>query len=180
MKKIQIILGSTREGRNGEKVAQWFYSLAKQKNAVEFEMVDLRDWPIPFITNPNSPMTGQYDSDIVKQWSAKIDSADAFVFVVPEYNHGYSAVLKNALDVIYKEWNNKPAAFVSYGATSGGMRAVEQLRQVFVQLELMPIHDELNIPLVWQAFDENGQPVDPTMNQTADVMLEKLISVVNT
>lgn len=106
--------------------------------------------------SPMPPLTGQYPEGKVTEWAKKIASYDGFLIVTPEYNHGYPAVLKNALDQIYKEWNGKPVAFVGYGATSGGIRAIEQLRQVVIELRMIPFKDDVIIPYIWQAFDENG------------------------
>ena len=148
MKKLFIILGSTREGRQGEKVAQWAYGLACRQKEFETELIDLRDWPLPFFNSPISPsMAKEYDSEPARKWGAKIAEADGFVIVTPEYSHGYPAVLKNALDVIYKEWNHKPVAFVSYGWSASGARAVEQLINVVVDLKMIPIREQINISI---------------------------------
>ncbi len=175
MKKIKVILGSTREGRNGRRVADWFMSqTANFKDKLEFELVDLADWPIPFFDNPGSPAMGADPRGIVVDWSKKIAEADGIIIVTPEYNHGYPAVLKNALDVIYKEWNFKPVSFVSYGAVSGGIRSVEQLKQVALELKMIPMHEEVNIHFVWQAFAEDGSVVDKSLEQKAQALLETL------
>ena len=180
MKKIKVILGSSREGRNGKKVADWFMSQTeKYKEEMEFELLDLADWPIPFFNSPVSPAMGGEPTGLTKDWAEKIAEADGVIIVTPEYNHGYPAVLKNALDVIYKEWNYKPVSFVSYGAVSGGIRAVEQLKQVVLELKMYPMHEEVNIHYVWQAFDEDGRPVDESLNSKAKALLETLKSFLN-
>lgn len=115
MLKVAIILGSTRPGRNGEAVAKWVCDIAKKRTDAEFEYVDIKDYELPLLDEPNPASLGKYSKDHTKVWSAKIDSFDAFVFVTPEYNHGISGALKNAIDFLYKEWNNKVAGFVSYG-----------------------------------------------------------------
>lgn len=156
---IQIILGSTREQRQGEKVANWIYALASKQKDFNIELIDLKDWPLPFFNEALSPayLKGNYKEKLAKDWSKKIKKADAYIIVTPEYSHGYPAVLKNALDYLYEEWNNKPVAFVSYsGGPSAGIRAVEQLRQVVIELQMAPIREEINIPFVWKAFDEKG------------------------
>lgn len=175
MKKIKVILGSSREGRNGKMVADWFMKQTDSyKSSLDFELLDLKDWAIPFFDNPVSPAMGGEPTGVAKDWAAKIAEADGIIVVTPEYNHGYPAVLKNALDVIYKEWNYKPVSFVSYGAVSGGIRAVEQLKQVTLELKMYPMHEEVNIHFVWQAFDEEGVPKDPSLEQKAQALLKTM------
>lgn len=146
--KIKIIVGSTRQGRFSEKPAQWIFEEAKKLKGVEAELLDLRDYPMPFFDSPMSPSMakGQYANETIKKWAEKINDGDAFIIVAQEYNHGYSAVLKNALDVIYPEWNKKPVGFVSYGGVLGA-RAVEQLRQVAIELQMAPIRNAIHIPV---------------------------------
>jgi NAD(P)H-dependent FMN reductase len=129
MLKIGIILGSTRPGRNGEAVAKWVYEIAQKRTDAEFELVDIKDFNLPLLDEPVPPSMGQYSKPHTKAWAAKIGSFDGYVFVTPEYNHGISGALKNAIDFLFGEWNNKAAGFVSYGG-AGGARAVEQLRLV--------------------------------------------------
>ena len=124
--KIAIILGSTRPGRNGAAVAEWVLERAQQRTAADYELVDLADFPLPPLDEAMPPAFGQYAGDHTKEWAAKVGSFDGFVFVTPEYNHSTSGVLKNAIDYVYGEWNNKAAAFVSYGSL-GGARAIEHL-----------------------------------------------------
>lgn len=145
--RIKIIVGSTRQGRFSEKPAQWIFEEAKKLEGVKVELLDLRDYPMPFFDDPMSPSMakGQYANETVKKWADKINDGDAFIIVSPEYNHGYSAVLKNALDVIYPEWNRKPVGFVAYGGAMGA-RSVEQLRQVAVELQMAPIRNAVHIP----------------------------------
>src|SRR5258705_8968517 len=130
MIKIAIIVGSTRPGRNGEAVAKWVYEAAKNRSDAEFELVDIKDFNLPLLDEPVPPSLGQYSMPHTKVWAAKIDGFDGYVFVTPEYNHGISGALKNAIDFLFAEWNNKAAGFVSYGG-AGGARAVEQLRLGF-------------------------------------------------
>ena len=145
--RIKIIIGSTRQNRFSEKPAQWILEEAEKLEDVSVELLDLRDYPMPLFDDPMSPSMakGQYSNEIVKKWAEKINDGDAFIIVSPEYNHGYSAVLKNALDVIYPEWNRKPVGFVGYGSALGA-RAVEQLRQVAVELQMAPIRNAIHIP----------------------------------
>src|SRR6185295_11703681 len=124
MLRVAIILGSTRPGRKAEAVARWVYEIASPRGDAEFELVDIKEYDLPLLDEPVSAVLGRYSNAHTKVWSAKIASFDAFVFVTPEYNHATSGALKNAIDYLYKEWNNKAAGFVSYGG-AGGTRAVE-------------------------------------------------------
>lgn len=144
---IKVIAGSTREGRFSDKAAAWIAEEIKTQNEVMVEVLDLRDYDMPFFNEPVSPLFKQepFKDEAVARFTKKIAEADAFVIVTPEYNHGTSGVLKNALDWVYQEWNNKPVAFVSYGGV-GGARAVEQLRLNAVELQMAPIRAAVHIP----------------------------------
>lgn len=146
--KIKIILGSTRKNRFSEKPGQWIFEETKKLEGVEAEILDLHDYSMPFFESPIPPSMaqGKYENEMVQKWAAKINDGDAFIIVTPEYNHGYPAVLKNALDVVYQEWNRKPVGFVSYGSAVGA-RSVEQLRQVAVELQMAPIRHAVHIPV---------------------------------
>lgn len=171
---IQIIQGSTRHGTNAPKVASWFLALGQKHDDCTLELVNLLEWNLPFFDDPSSPSTGEYHTEAAKRWSAQIAKADGYVIITPEYNHGYPAGLKNALDLIYREWNRKPVAFVSYSTGAiGGARSVEQLRQVVIDLQMVPIHSALHIPAIETAFDEHGQ-LDPSWAKRADVLLTEL------
>jgi NAD(P)H-dependent FMN reductase len=146
MLKVSIILGSTRPGRNGEAIAKWVCDIAKERTDAEFEYVDIKDYELPLLDEPNPASLGKYYKDHIKVWSAKIDSFDAFVFVTPEYNHGKPCALKNAIDFLYKEWNNKVAGFVSYGGT-GGVRSVEHLRLVMAELQIATVRAQVQLSL---------------------------------
>jgi len=146
MLKIAIIIGSTRPKRNGSKVGKWVHGLAQERKGVEYELIDLKEVALPFLDEPKSPMQEDYQHDHTKEWSKRIMPFDGFVLVTPEYNHGTCAALKNALDFLYKEWNNKPVAFVSYGS-DGGTRAVEQLRQTVVELQMASIRTQVALSL---------------------------------
>src|SRR5260221_13465190 len=124
--RIAIIIGSTRPGRNGEAVAKWVHEIAKKRTDAEFELVDIKDFNLPLLDEPMPPIMGQYSKPHTKTWAAKIGSFDGFVFVMPEYNHGISGALKNAIDFLFREWNDKAAGFVSYGG-AGGAPPAEQL-----------------------------------------------------
>lgn len=144
---IKVIAGSTREGRFSDKAAAWIAEELKKQEGVAVEVLDLRDYDMPFFNEPSSPSFKQepYKNEAVARFTKKIEEGDAFVIVTPEYNHGTSGVLKNALDWVYQEWNNKPVAFVSYGGV-GGARAVEQLRLNAIELQMAPIRTAVHIP----------------------------------
>ena len=147
MTRIGIILGSTRPNRNGEQVAKWVYDIAARRSDAEFEVVDLRDYPLPHLDEPLPPSMGQYQNAHTKQWADKIASFDGFVIVTPEYNHSTSGVLKNAIDYLYSEWNNKAVGFVSYGAV-GGARAAEQLRLIAGELQMADVRQQVALSLL--------------------------------
>lgn len=176
--KILVIIGSVRQGRFGEHPAQWIFEEAKKQSGWDVELVDLKDYPLPFFEEPISPsmMQGDYDNPAIQRWAHKVREADGYIIVTPEYNHGYSAVLKNAMDSEYYGWNKKPVGFVSYG-TVGGARAIEQLRQVAVELQMAPIRQGLHIqwPLYMEVKNapEGQQPLDALSGQVA-VFLDQL------
>ncbi len=144
--KIAIIMGSTRPGRKSEAVAQWVLERAASRSAT-YELVDLRDHPLPLYDEPIPPSRGQYEHDHTKEWAATVARFDGYVLVTPEYNHSTSGVLLNALDYVYHEWGNKAAALVSYGMT-GGTRAAEHLRQVLAELHVADVEAQLAFSLI--------------------------------
>ncbi|MCX4578468.1 NAD(P)H-dependent oxidoreductase [Streptomyces sp. NBC_01571] len=144
--KIAVILGSTRPGRNGKAVADWVVDRSGARTGVEYELVDLADYPLPHLDEAMPPAMGQYQGEHTKTWAAKIAEFDGYIFVTPEYNHSTSGVLKNAIDYLYGEWNNKAAAFVSYGSL-GGARAIEHLRAVASELQLAHVRQQLSFSL---------------------------------
>src|SRR5918993_6088749 len=146
MLRVVIILGSTRPGRNGEAVAKWVYDIAKRRTDAEFEYLDIIDYNLPLLDEPIPPSLGKYSKEHTKAWAAKIDSFDAFVFVTAEYNHGIPGALKNAIDFLFREWNNKVAGFVSYGSAGGG-RAVEQQRLVMAELKVATVRSQVQLSL---------------------------------
>src|ERR1700719_2064340 len=146
MLRIAIIIGSTRPGRNGEAVAKWVYEVAKKRGDAEFELVDIKDFNLPLLDEPVPPSMGQYSKPHTKAWAAKVGSFDAFVFVTPEYNHGTSGALKNAIDFLFAEWNNKAAGFVGYGS-AGGVRAVEHLRLVMAEVQVATVRNQVALSL---------------------------------
>lgn len=146
MIQIAIILGSTRPGRNGEAVARWVHEIASRRSDAQFELVDLKDFNLPHLDEVMPAATGQYSQPHTSAWSSTIDPFDAYIFVTPEYNHGPSGVLKNAIDYLYKEWNNKAAGFVGYGA-NGGTRAVEHLRLMMGGLQIADVSAQVSLSL---------------------------------
>ena len=163
--KIKVIIGSTRPNRFSEKPAFWILEEVRKKEGVIAELLDLRDYPMPFFDQPIPPAMngGKYTNEIVKTWAGKIKDGDAFIIVTPEYNHGYPAVLKNALDLIFLEWNKKPVGFVSYG-NAGGARSVEQLRQVVIELQMVPIKNAIHIASdLYRTIMNEKIPVNPDL-----------------
>ena len=146
MARIGIIIGSTRPGRKAEVVARWVLEVARKRGDAEYELVDIAEYNLPHLDEPMPPSMGQYSKPHTKAWAAKIDSLDGFVFVTPEYNHSTSGALKNAIDFLFKEWNNKAAGFVSYGS-AGGARAVEHLRLVMAELMVATVRAQVMFSL---------------------------------
>jgi NAD(P)H-dependent FMN reductase len=162
MTTVSVIVGSTRQGRFSEKPAQWIFQHLKARKEIEARLLDLRDFPMPLFDQPVPPaMPGRapYEHEVVKKWTGEIARSDGFIIVTPEYNFGTSAVLKNALDWVYPEWNRKAVAFVSYGSV-GGARAVQQLRLTAIELQLAPIRLSVHVPVatLWAHFQ--GGDVD--------------------
>ncbi|HEY6792994.1 MAG TPA: NAD(P)H-dependent oxidoreductase [Trebonia sp.] len=175
MSRIGIILGSTRPNRNGEQVAKWVHEIAARRGDAEFELVDLRDYPLPHLDEPLPPAMGQYQNEHTRQWADKIASFDGFVFVTPEYNHSTSGVLKNAIDYLYAEWNNKAVGFVSYGGV-GGARAVEHLRLVVGELQMADVRQQVALSLLTEF--ENFSVLKPSDYNRAslETMLDQVIA----
>src|SRR6266436_3262876 len=159
--RIGIVIGSTREGRFGERPAHWIYEIAKQRTDLAFDLIDLRDHPLPFFNEPRSPLYGPVNNEAARLWAGKLATLDGLIIVTPEYNHGPSAVLKNALDYAYTEFIRKPIGFVGYGGV-GAARAVEQLRLTTIELQMAPVRHAVHIGMVeflgiWQqgkSFDD--------------------------
>ena len=175
MTRIGIILGSTRPNRNGEQVAKWVYDVASRRSDAEFELVDLRDYPLPHLDEPLPPSMGQYRNDHTRQWANKIASFDGFVIVTPEYNHSTSGVLKNAIDYLYAEWNNKAVGFVSYGAV-GGARAAEHLRLIAGELQMADVRQQVALSLLTDF--ENFSQFKPSAYHVAalDTLLDQVVA----
>lgn len=146
MLKIAIVLGSTRPGRIGEAVSKWAHDVARKRSDAEFELVDIAKFELPLLDEPAPASFGRYNHAHTRAWSAKITGFDGYVFVTPEYNHGTSAALKNAIDFLHQEWANKAAGFIGYGA-SFGARAVEQLRLVLASLQVATVTAQVGLSL---------------------------------
>src|SRR3989454_6720195 len=147
MIRIAIIIGSTRPGRKAEAVAKWVYEIAQKRSDAEFELVDIKDFNLPLLDEPVPPIMGQYSKPHTKRWAAKIGSFDGYVFVTPEYNHGIAGALKNAIDFLFREWNDKAAGFVSYGGAGGG-RAGEQLRLGVAEGQMGTVRNQVLLSMV--------------------------------
>jgi NAD(P)H-dependent FMN reductase len=173
--RIGIIIGSTRPGRNAEAVGHWAYELAKRRTDAEFELVDLKDYALPLLDEAMPPSFGQYANAHTKAWAAKIAAFDAFVFVTPEYNHSVPGALKNAIDYLYGEWNNKAAGFVGFGGV-GGARAVEQLRLILAEMQVATVRAQVALSLFTDF--ENFRAFKPAaMHETyLTAMLDQLVA----
>jgi NAD(P)H-dependent FMN reductase len=175
MLRIAIIIGSTRPGRKAEAVGKWVYEIAQKRNDAEFELVDIKDFDLPLLDEPMSPIMGQYTQEHTKTWSAKIASFDAYVFVTPEYNHGTSAALKNAIDFLYHEWVNKAAGFVSYGG-AGGARAVEQLRLVMAEVQIATVRNQVLLSMFTDFENFSVFKPAPQHEKSVNAMLDQVIA----
>jgi NAD(P)H-dependent FMN reductase len=154
--RLNIIISTTRPGRLGPAVANWFEGFARQHSAFETVLVDLADFDLPVYDEPNHPRLKQYVHDHTRRWSASVDAADAYVFVTPEYNYHMPPALLNALDYVLHEWAYKPAGIVSYGGASGGMRSAQMLKLLLTSLKVMPIPDNVNVAAFRQFIGEDG------------------------
>src|ERR1700724_2340267 len=180
MMTLSVIVGSTRQGRFSEKPAQWIVEELRKREAIEARLLDLRDFPMPFFDQPLPPaMPGRpaYEHEVVKKWTAQIGASDGFVFVTPEDNYGTSAVLKNAVDWVYPEWNRKAAAFVSYGSAMGA-RSVQQLCETAIELQMAPVRSSVHIPVatLWAHFQ--GGDVEKglaELEKQAQTMIDDLL-----
>lgn len=174
--KIGIILGSTRPGRKGEQVAQWVLEQARKRGDADYELIDLADFSLPHLDEPVPPSAQQYANAHTKAWSATIDSFDGFVIVTPEYNRAPSGVLKNALDYLYREWNDKAVGFVSYGAQASGLRAVEQLRLVAGELQMADVRTSVGISLLTDFENYTTMKPIPHHEPVLNTMLDQLVA----
>jgi NAD(P)H-dependent FMN reductase len=175
MPKIAVILGSTRPGRNGKAVADWVLDIAKQRGDADYELVDIADYALPHLDEIVPPSLGQYSQPHTLAWAEKIASFDGFVFVTPEYNHSTSGALKNAIDFLYAEWNNKAAGFVSYGS-AGGTRAVEHLRLVMAELQVADVRAQVALSLFTDFENFSTFTPAPHHEQALGTVLDQVLA----
>ena len=175
MIRIGIILGSVRPNRNGEQVAKWVRDIASRRNNAEFKLIDLRDYSLPHLDEPLPPSLGQYQNEHTKRWADTIASFDGFIMVTPEYNHSTSGVLKNALDYLYAEWNNKAAGFVGYGS-AGGVRAVEHLRLVMAEVQVATVRNQVALSLFTDFENFTTFKPDTRHEKSVNAMLDQVLA----
>ena len=173
--KVAIILGSTRPNRNGEAVARWVHGIVSKRQDAEYELVDLKDFDLPLLDEPVPPSMGRYSHAHTKAWAAKIDPCDAFIFVTPEYNHSTSGALKNAIDFLYREWNNKAAGFVSYGS-AGGVRAVEHLRLIMAECQVATVRAQVMLSLSTDFENFSTFKPAPHHETTVNTLCDQLVA----
>jgi NAD(P)H-dependent FMN reductase len=172
---LQVIIGSTRPGRVGSAVADWIIERARARGDFEVEVADLAVLNLPIFDEPNHPRLRRYVNQHTKDWSEIVDRSDAFIFVIPEYNYGFNAATKNAIDYLHQEWQNKPAGIVSYGGVAAGTRAAQMLKQVLSALKIVPVTDSVNIPFVGEKLDEDRRlKPNEIMEGAATAMLDEL------
>jgi NAD(P)H-dependent FMN reductase len=181
MLKVAVILGTARKGRFGEKPARWIFGDLQKNPDIDAEFLDLRDYQMPFFDEPVSPgwIAEPYKNEAVARWTLKIAQNDAFVVVSPEYNHSVGGVMKNAFDWVFHEWNKKPIGFVSYGSV-GGARAVEHLRGIAVELQMVPVRTAVHLPVeLYLSMMKDEAPVDPArfkpVEQAAHTMIDQIV-----
>ncbi|MFV0474260.1 MAG: NADPH-dependent FMN reductase [Pikeienuella sp.] len=172
--RLHTIIASTRPGRIGEAVARWFHDHAERDGAFDAHLVDLAYFNLPVYDEPKHPRMQDYAHEHTKRWAESVNAADAYVFVAPEYNFGPTPALLNALNYVYSEWNYKPAAFVSYGGVSGGMRAVEQTKPTLNVLKVVPILESVTIPFVAEHMRDGVFDPKDIHRQSADALLREL------
>lgn len=175
MVKIAVIIGSTRPGRNGEQVARWVLENAQKRTDAQFELVDIKDYNLPLLDEPVPALFHQYSQGHTKKWAEKIAQFDGFIFVTPEYNHAISGALKNALDYLYAEWNNKAAGMVAYGGV-GGARAVENLRLILGELQIADVRTAVHLSLFTDFENFSVFKPAPVQADTLKTLLDQLVS----
>jgi NAD(P)H-dependent FMN reductase len=173
---LRIIIGSTRPGRVGPSVAAWITERAVEHGGFDVQVTDLAELNLPMLDEPNHPRLRQYTHQHTWDWSAVVEATDAFIFVTPEYNHGFSAPLKNAIDYLLAEWQHKPAGIVSYGGVSAGTRSTQMLKQVLNSVKVVPVVEAVNIPFVAQHLDEDKRfKSTELIDASATAMLDELL-----
>jgi NAD(P)H-dependent FMN reductase len=181
MPNLQVIVVSTRDERKGPLIAEWFMGQARRHGQFDVELIDLREVALPLFDEPRHPRLQQYEYEHTKRWSASVQRADAFVFVTPEYNFGTPPSLVNALDYLVKEWAYKPAAFVSYGGVSAGLRGVQMSKQMVSALRMVPVVEAVAIPMFPQYINGDTGVFDPgeVQEKAAAAMLDELLKLAN-
>ena len=174
---LTVIVGSIRPGRAGQPIADWFIDRARTHGGFEIDVADLAEIRLPLMEEPNHPRLREYTSEHTRDWSARIDRADVIVFITPEYNYGYPATIKNAIDYLHQEWKDKAAGFVSYGGIAAGTRAVQQLKQVITTLKMVPVFESVNIPFHAQFIRDGQFRANEVLEQAATAMLDELLRV---
>jgi NAD(P)H-dependent FMN reductase len=177
---LLIVIASTRPGRVGLPVARWFEQLARDHGGFTVEVADLADIDLPLMDEPNHPRLRRYTHDHTRRWSATVDRADAVVFVMPEYNHGYSGALKNAIDFLWQEWQHKPVSTVSYGGVSGGLRAVQALKPVLIALSMVPVNNAVVVPFVIHHVNGEGEDRAFTPNEEIETSAKGMLDALAT
>lgn len=175
MIRIGIIIGSTRPGRASEAVGRWVYENASKRKDAEFQVVDIKEFNLPLLDEPIPPSMGGYSKEHTKRWAAKIAEFDAFIFVTPEYNHSISGALKNAIDFLYAEWNNKAAGIVSYGSI-GGARAAEQLRLILGEVQIADVRGQVMLSLFTDFENFSVFKPAPMHEKSLDTLINQVIS----
>ena len=174
--KLEVVIASTREQRGATAVAEWFLEEAKRHGKFDLEVVDLKEVNLPLLDEPHHPAQRRYQYEHTKSWSRTIEAADAFVFVVPEYNYGMPPALLNALDYLLHEWNYKAAGFVSYGGISGGTRSVQMTKQVLTTLKVVPLPEAVVFPFFAKSIDAEKKFAPGDVQQKAcTTMLDELL-----
>jgi NAD(P)H-dependent FMN reductase len=175
--KLLVVIASTRPGRVGKPVADWFVDEARAHSGFDVEVADLVELALPLLDEPAHPRLGQYTHEHTKRWSALVDDADAVVFVMPEYNHSFNAALKNAIDFLHNEWAYKPVGLVSYGGMSGGIRAVHGIKSVLSVLRAVPVVDTVAIPMVSSMLHDGEFTPTDIVAASAKTMLDELVKL---
>ncbi|HTH05875.1 MAG TPA: NADPH-dependent FMN reductase [Ilumatobacteraceae bacterium] len=177
-RRLMVIVSSTRPSRVGHKIGAWIVGRAEAHSGFDIDLVDLVELDLPFLDEPKHPRFADYSHDHTKDWSSRVDLADAFVFVMAEYNHSFTAPIKNAVDFLSREWAYKPVGYVGYGGVAGGTRAVQAIKPVCIAVRMVPLFDSVYIPWIAQQIDEDGAFISTeALEASANVMFDELLKV---
>jgi NAD(P)H-dependent FMN reductase len=174
MYDLKIIIASTRPGRRGIIVANWFIEEIKKYTAFQTDVLDLEKINLPFIDEPKHPRLQQYTQEHTKRWSEKINAADAFVVIIPEYNYSMPPTLLNAIDFVYKEWNYKPVGIVSYGGISGGLRSAQMCKDVMTTVKMVPLMEGVSLPFFEKKIENDIFKSDEMVDKSVNTMMTEL------